>query len=306
VKVIIDIPKMQEFARQVRVGGLSIGFVPTMGFLHEGHLALVRRARSEADVVVASIFVNPMQFDRDDDFEAYPRDDERDRALLEQERVDVLFMPTAQEVYGQRAATRVSVSGLTDHLCGPVRPGHFDGVTTIVTSLFNMVLPDLAFFGEKDYQQLQIIRRMTRDLHLPVRIVSLPTVREPDGLAMSSRNERLGDVGRERARALSRGLERSVAEFVAGEDDADALVATARAVVEKTGGIDIEYLELVDGDTLSRATKADERSVIAIAAWVEGVRLIDNVVFSRWLSQYEEAPADEEAAAPIHGVHTDA
>ncbi|MEE8311719.1 MAG: pantoate--beta-alanine ligase [Candidatus Binatia bacterium] len=306
MKIITDIPKMQEFARQVRVGGLSIGLVPTMGSLHEGHLALVRCARSEADVVVASIFVNPKQFDRDEDFAAYPRDEERDRALLEQERVDVLFMPTAQAVYGERAATRVSVSGLSDHLCGPVRPGHFDGVTTIVTALFNMVLPDLAFFGEKDYQQLQIIRRMTRDLHLPVRIVSLPTVREADGLAMSSRNERLGEAGRKRARALSLGLEASVAEFAAGEDDADALIATARVVVEKTGGIDIEYLELVDGDTLGRARTADERSVIAIAAWVDGVRLIDNVVFSRWLSQYEETPAEEEATGPNNGVHTDA
>ena len=305
MKIITDIAKMQEFARQVRLGGLTIGFVPTMGCLHEGHLELVRRARHEADVVIASIFVNPTQFDREDDYETYPRDDERDRALLERERVDVLFTPRAEDLYIDGGATRVVVSGLTDNLCGPVRPGHFDGVTTVVAALFNIVLPDFAVFGEKDYQQLQVIRRMTRDLHMPVRIVAAPTVREPDGLAMSSRNARLGAEGRQHARVLSRALDACVAEFAAGEDDAAALLRVARAVVEGPGAIEIEYLELVDGDTLAASETADEGSVVAIAAWVEGVRLIDNVIFARWLSQYDEAPACE-ATTPIHGVHTDA
>ena len=305
MKVITDIAKMQEFARQVRLGGLTIGFVPTMGFLHDGHLELVRRAREQTDVVVSSIFVNPAQFDRSDDFDAYPRDDARDRSLLEQERVDVLFMPAAGEVYGDGAATRVVVTELTDHLCGPGRPGHFDGVTTVVAALFNMVLPDIAYFGEKDYQQLQIIRRMTSDLHIPVRIESLPTVREADGLAMSSRNARLTPDGRTRARAVSRALDASVTAFTAGCDAAAELLGAARAVIEAEGGIEIEYLELVDGETLAAAETADEASVVAIAAWVDGVRLIDNVIFSRWLAQYGEQ-AESDLARPNNGVHTDA
>ncbi len=305
MKVIRDIDKMQEFARQVRLGGLTIGFVPTRGFLHEGHLELVRHARDEADVVVVSIFVNPTQFDRSDDFDAYPRDDARDRALLEGERVEVLFMPEADAVYLADAATRVGVNGLTDTLCGPGRPGHFEGVTTVVAALFNMVMPDVAVFGEKDYQQLCVIRRMARDLHSPVRIASAPTVREPDGLAMSSRNARLGQEGREAASVIPAALEACVEAFASGEDDAQALLGVAREVMASRAGVEIEYLELVDADSLEAMTTASERSVVAAAAWVDGVRLIDNLIFSRWLSEYGDGePAGQ--IGTIHGVHSDA
>ena len=281
MKVIRDIDKMQEFARQVRLGGLTIGFVPTMGFLHEGHLELVRNAQDEADVVVVSIFDNPTQFDRSDDFDAYPRDDARDRALLEGERVEVLFMPEADEVYLADAATRVGVNGLTDTLCGPGRPGHFEGVTTVVAALFNMVMPDVAVFGEKDYQQLCVIRRMARDLHSPVRIASAPTVREPDGLAMSSRNARLSADERAIAPAIHRGLQAATDAYLAGERRCEALLARAREVLDAAAAIEVEYLQVVDGSSLRPVGEADDGSVIAIAAGLGPVRLIDNIMFAR-------------------------
>jgi len=286
MKTITGIAKMQEFSRQVRTGGLTIGFVPTMGFLHEGHLELVRQARRDADVVVVSIFVNPTQFNRSDDFESYPRDEERDHDLLCAERVDVLFTPSAADVYTPGAATSVAVEGLTGSLCGPRRPGHFEGVTTVVASLFNMVLPDFAVFGEKDYQQLQVIRRMTADLHFPVRIDSSPTVREADGLAMSSRNARLSAADRELAPLVSRALTTALQAFAQGERRAAALQDVARNVLAALDQFEVEYLDVVDGQTLQPVDTADESSVIAIAAWLGGVRLIDNIVFSRWPAEY--------------------
>jgi len=322
VKVITSIAKMQEFSRQVAAAGLRVGLVPTMGYLHEGHLDLVRRARREADVVVVSIFVNPTQFDRREDFDKYPRNDERDRQMLTAERVDVLFAPSADDVYASGAASKVRVDGLTDGLCGPHRPGHFDGVTTIVASLFNMVLPHFAVFGEKDYQQLQVIRRMTSDLHFPVEIVAAPTVREADGLAMSSRNARLSDEERKTAVLLSRGLMHAASAFAAGERDAATLCALARQQIAGDGRMEIEYLELVDGRTLEPVATGDERSVLAAAVWLGGVRLIDNIVFARWLAEADGGPAETRrcehdeplkhtspampAAATRNGVTTDA
>jgi pantoate--beta-alanine ligase len=307
VKVITSIAKMQEFSRQVHIAGLTVGFVPTMGYLHEGHLELVRRARREADVVVVSIFVNPKQFDRDDDFEQYPRDDRHDRGLLEGEHVEVLFMPNAEDVYTRDAATNVAVERLTDELCGPHRPGHFDGVTTVVAALFNMVLPDFAVFGEKDYQQLQVIRRMVHDLHFPVRIVAAPIVREADGLAMSSRNARLSSAARDTAALISSGLAAVASAFVGGERRADVLLAIARDTLATAPDIEIEYLDLVDGKTLGPVQWADERSVIAIAAWIGDVRLIDNIVLARWLSEHDSGSldgadvADDPAASATSG-----
>jgi pantoate--beta-alanine ligase len=273
----------------------------------------VRRARREADVVVVSIFVNPTQFDRREDFDKYPRNDAHDRELLEGERVEVLFQPDASEVYDAAAATTVGVSGLTGTLCGPRRPGHFDGVTTVVASLFNMVLPHFAVFGEKDYQQLQVIRRMTRDMHFPVRIVSAPTVREFDGLAMSSRNARLSEEDRQTAVLLSRGLRAAAEAFAAGQSRSDALAEVVRESLSKTDRIEVEYLEIVDGQTLKPVEMADEGSVIAAAVWLGGVRLIDNVVLARWLA--EQASDDDTVGCPgaAHdagragiGVNTDA
>lgn len=284
MKIVTSIAKMQELARQFRGGGLTIGFVPTMGYLHDGHLELVRRARTECDVVVVSIFVNPTQFNSREDFEKYPRDVAADRAVLEHVGVDVLFTPEAGEVYADGAATTVKVSTLGDHLCGPVRPGHFDGVATIVAALFNMVMPDVAVFGEKDWQQLQIVRRMVRDLHMPVRIVGVATMRESDGLAMSSRNARLDDAEREIAPAIYRGLSAAVAAYRGGERSSAALIDRARRAIDATGAFRIEYLEVVDGEALVPVETANDGCVMAVAAFLGGVRLIDNVSLARPLA----------------------
>ncbi len=281
MKTITSISKMQEFSRQLHAGGLTVGFVPTMGYLHDGHLELVRRARTECDTVVVSIFVNPTQFNNRDDFEKYPRDLIADSAVLEHAGVDVLFSPEASEVYATGAATHVHVAALGDHLCGPTRPGHFDGVTTIVAALFNMVMPDVAVFGEKDWQQLQIVRRMARDLHMPVKIVGVPTLRESDGLALSSRNARLGEKERALAPTIHRALSVAVDAYHGGEKQSSAVLARARAVIEETGAFRIDYLELVDGEALKPVETANDGSVVAVAAFLGGVRLIDNVSLAR-------------------------
>jgi len=305
MKVIADIAKMQEFGRQVRTGGLRLGLVPTMGYLHEGHLELLRRARAECDVVVASIFVNPTQFNNPDDFAHYPRDPDADAALLAEERVDVLFVPEASVVYAADASTRVSVEGLGSSLCGPGRPGHFDGVATVVAALFNMVGPDLAFFGEKDYQQLQIIRRMVRDLHFPLRVVGVANVRERDGLALSSRNARLSDEQRRVAPAIYEALHAAADSYLDGETNAASLQVAARARLAAHPSIAVEYLEIVDGDSLQSVETADDSSVIAVAAELGAVRLIDNIIFARARREREAAARLGAEASPM-GVGTDA
>ncbi len=298
MKIIANIAKMQEFSRQVRLGGLSVGFVPTMGYLHDGHLELVRRARTECDVVVASIFVNPTQFNNPADFDKYPRNDQRDAELLLSERTDVLFKPHADDVYVGDASTTVAVSGLTDSLCGPGRPGHFEGVATVVTALFNMVGADKAFFGEKDFQQLQVIRRMVRDLHVPVEIVGVPTRRESDGLAMSSRNARLTEGQRKLAPVIYRALNAAVDAYIEGEDEAVAVVDAARAELSSVEELEVEYLELVDARTMKPAETADENSVLAVAALLGDVRLIDNILFARALAPDAAFDACEAHAVP--------
>jgi len=300
MKVITNIRKMQEFSRQVRGAGLRIGFVPTMGYLHEGHVELVRHAREHSDVVVVSIFVNPAQFDRKDDFDRYPRDEQGDIALLEHEGVEVLFMPKAEEVYAPGAATRVRVEGLTDGLCGPRRPGHFEGVATVVAALLNMVGPDRAWFGEKDYQQLQVIRRMVSDLHIPVEIIGVETVREPDGVAMSSRNARLTQEQREIAPVIRRALCAMADGYLAGETSAVRLTDTARAVLATQPDVRLEYLEVVDGASLKGVERADDHTVIAIAAWLGDVRLIDNIVLSR-VREHADVPSAAAVPTHIHG-----
>ncbi|HXC52205.1 MAG TPA: pantoate--beta-alanine ligase [Candidatus Limnocylindrales bacterium] len=280
MKIVRSVAKMQELSRQARAGGLTVGFVPTMGYLHDGHLSLLKRARELSDLVVVSIFVNPTQFNNPEDFENYPRDDKTDAALLEEEGVDVLFMPPASEVYPAGAATRISVAGLSGELCGKFRPGHFEGVATVVAALFNMVLPDFAVFGKKDFQQLQVIRRMVRDLHFPLRIVEAETVRERDGLAMSSRNARLSAAEREEAPVIHRALDAASALFAAGERDSSRLVAEAAGVLAGCAALRTEYLEVVDPDAIAATEVADERSVMAIAAWLGPVRLIDNVTLA--------------------------
>ena len=300
MKIVRSVAKMQELSRQARAGGLAVGFVPTMGYLHDGHVSLVRRAREESDLVVVSIFVNPTQFNNPEDFENYPRDDKTDAALLEEEGVDVLFMPSPKDVYPAGAATHVSVSGLSSELCGKYRPGHFEGVATVVAALFNMVLPDLAVFGRKDFQQLHIIRRMVADLHFPVRIVEADTMRERDGLAMSSRNARLSAAERQLAPVVHEALASASALFAAGERRTAALVDQASRVLATCDALRVEYLEVVDPDAVTGTSVADERSVMAVAAWLGPVRLIDNMDLAETRSPVSERSPTGTA---LHGRH---
>jgi pantoate--beta-alanine ligase len=251
-----------------------------MGAFHDGHLSLIRQAREECATVVVSLFVNPAQFGPGEDHAAYPRDEERDAALAAELGADILFAPPHEEVYPPGFDTTVEVHGLTDVLCGDPRHRgreHFRGVTTVVTKLLNMVAPDVAYFGQKDAQQAIVIRKLVRDLDMPVRIEVLPTVREPDGLAMSSRNAYLSAEERERALALSRALRAADAEVAAGRRDAAAVLAAARAELDARG-VEPEYLELRSADDLSPAQRVNGRTLLAIAARVGRARLIDNTV----------------------------
>jgi pantoate--beta-alanine ligase len=259
-------------------GGETFGLVPTMGALHEGHLSLVRAARKECDLVAASIFVNPIQFGSSEDLAKYPRNFDRDRSLLEQEDVDVLFAPRVEEMYPAGAVTYVTVEGLSDKLCGRSRPGHFRGVTTVVAKLFNIVEPNLAFFGQKDAAQAAIIRRMVRDLNIPVQIVTCPIVREPDGLAMSSRNVYLDSAQRKSALALYRSLLRVREHFDQGKRKAIKLIETGLRAFAEEPSVRLDYLEIVDPDTLDRVDEVSQTVLVAVAAFVGNTRLIDNIV----------------------------
>jgi pantoate--beta-alanine ligase len=263
-----------------RGAGRTIGLVPTMGCLHEGHLSLLRAARAECDVVVISLFVNPAQFGAGEDLERYPRDEQRDAELAAGAGADLIYAPPVEEVYPEGFATHVAVEGLTEVLCGdPARrgPEHFRGVTTVVAKLFNSVQPDVAYFGQKDAQQLAAIRRMVRDLDLPLRVEALPIVREADGLAMSSRNAYLAPAERERAAALHRALSAVEGAAAAGAALADALAAGGSELA--AAGVEPEYLEARDPDDLLPAVELGERPVlVAVAAQIGAARLIDNVV----------------------------
>jgi pantoate--beta-alanine ligase len=263
-----------------RRDGRAIGLVPTMGFLHEGHLSLIRRARSECDEVVVSLFVNPAQFDDASDLDAYPRDEARDARLAAAAGASLLFAPAPAEVYPAGFSTTVSVRGVTEPLEGAHRGvGHFDGVTTVVTKLLNMVGPEVAYFGQKDAQQALVIRKLARDLDLPVRIEVAPTVREPDGLALSSRNVRLAGGDRERALALSRALRAAEQAVAAGDRTAAGVRAAALAQLHRLA-VEPEYLELVSTDTLAPIETIDGEALLAVAARVGDVRLIDNITLS--------------------------
>jgi pantoate--beta-alanine ligase len=280
VKLIRARDELRAAIAPARREGGRIGLVPTMGFLHEGHVSLLRAARAECDLVVMSLFVNPTQFGPGEDLDRYPRDEERDLHLAAEAGVDLVYAPAPEDVYPQDFATSVEVEGgLTSVLDGdPSRrgPGHFRGVTTVVAKLFNSVQPDVAYFGQKDAQQAAVIRRMVRDLDFPVQIEVLPTVREPDGLAMSSRNAYLDPRAREQAAALSRAL--SVAEGVVREGGLSAALDAARAEL-RAAGIEPEYLEARDAEQLTPTSELDGRPVlVAVAAQVGGARLIDNVL----------------------------
>ena len=283
MRIVRGVAELRREVGAARKGGRGrpparIGFVPTMGFLHEGHLSLVEEARGRSGLVVMSIFVNPLQFGPGEDFEKYPRDEARDARLAQEAGVDLLFVPPVEEVYpDQELVVRVVPKRMVDRLCGLSRPGHFEGVLTVVAKLFGMVQPDVAVFGQKDWQQATLIRRMVKDLDMPVEVVVAPIVREADGLALSSRNVYLSPPQRERALSLSRGLFAARDAFGEGVTDAERLKAKVRGTM-RGSDVEPEYIELVDPDTLEPLEAAAPGAVLAIAARVGETRLIDNLI----------------------------
>jgi pantoate--beta-alanine ligase len=256
---------------------LRVGLVPTMGALHDGHLSLLGAARAECDLVVMSVFVNPLQFGPSEDLAAYPRDEARDAALAQEAGVDLLFTPAAEEIYPPGFATSVVVRGVSERLEGAQRPGHFEGVATVVAKLLNIVAPEVAYFGQKDAQQAIVIKRLVADLDMPVRIEVCPTVREHDGLAQSSRNAYLSAEERARATSISRALERTAQLIAHGERDSRTAVAAARGELA-AHDLEPEYLEIVDPDTLEPVKRVERPVIVALAARVGRARLIDNVI----------------------------
>jgi len=280
VRTYTTVEEMRAASRAARLGGLRVGLVPTMGALHEGHLSLVRAAQAQCEAVAVSIFVNPLQFGPNEDLAKYPRTFEHDCELLEQEDVDFLFAPSVEEMYPEKAITYVTVEGLSEKLCGRSRPGHFQGVTTVVAKLFHIVEPDLAFFGQKDAAQATIIRRMVRDLNFPVEIIVCPIVREVDGLAMSSRNAYLNPQERKSALVLYRALKEIQRKFEQSERSPFQLIEAGTQVLVQEPGVRLDYLEIVDPDTLDPVEKITSTVLVAVAAFVGGTRLIDNVVLA--------------------------
>ncbi len=284
MKTVTTRAELRAAVALARARGARIGLVPTMGYLHEGHLALVDAARASVGaggVVVMSVFVNPLQFGPGEDLERYPRDLPRDAQLAAARGVDLLFAPTTEQMYpAGEPQVQVVPGAMADRLCGAFRPGHFRGVLTVVAKLFNLVQPDVAVFGRKDFQQAMLIRRLVRDLDFPIEVVVAPTVREADGLALSSRNVYLSPPDRQAAVALSRALAAARAAFAGGERAATKLLAMARAVLEAEPRLRLQYLELVDPDTLEPAERPDGRSVLAVAAHLGATRLIDNAALA--------------------------
>lgn len=267
---------LQENTRAWKMAGEVVGVVPTMGALHDGHLSLVAAAKQACDRVIVTIFVNPKQFNNPDDLENYPRTEEDDAAKLARFGIDAVYVPDVDQIYPEGFATTVSVAGLTDVLCGAHRPGHFDGVATVVTKLFTQTMADKAFFGQKDFQQLQVVRRLSADLDLGVEVIGCPTIREEDGLAMSSRNLLLSDRARVKAPALNEAME-AMAEGLRAGGNATELGAAARERILKAGFNEVEYLDLRANEDLSLLETPDRPARLLAAAWLAGVRLIDNI-----------------------------
>lgn len=278
MKVISLVSDMQETANSLRAMGHTIGFVPTMGYLHEGHLRLVEVAKEHARIVVVSIFVNPTQFGPKEDYNRYPRDPEGDLRKLSELKVDYVFMPDAKEMYPEGFQTVVSVKELTKGLCGASRPGHFDGVATVVTKLFNIVKPHFAVFGQKDYQQLTVISRMVKDLNMDIEIIGVPTVREPDGLAMSSRNSYLSQEERQSALCLYKSIQRAQEMVSGGERDADIITEELKRFILSHPFTKIDYVTIVHPYTLEELKTVQEESLLALAVFVGKTRLIDNAI----------------------------
>jgi pantoate--beta-alanine ligase len=280
MRICATISEARATCGTVRANRERLGLVPTMGALHEGHLSLIRAAKTQCDAVAVSIFVNPTQFGPAEDLSKYPRQFDRDCQLLENEGVEILFAPQVEEIYPNGAVTWVLVEGLSEKLDGRSRPGHFRGVTTIVAKLFHIIEPEVAFFGQKDAAQLAVIRRMVRDLDFPVEIVACPIVREPDGLAMSSRNAYLSHEERTWALVLQHSLRRVQAEFEAGEKDASKLIRSGKEVFAGEPEARLDYFEIVGPDTLDPVERISRKSLVAVAAYVGSTRLIDNTVLN--------------------------
>ena len=278
MKVVRSVQQMVKIASAWRREGVDVAFVPTMGALHEGHLSLVRAAKKSHGRTVVSVFVNPMQFGPHEDFRQYPRNFRKDASLLSRTGVDVIFYPEVSDMFPDGFGTKVSVPGLSESLCGRFRPGHFDGVATVVAKLFAIVRPTAAFFGQKDYQQCKVIERMTQDLNLGVKIRSMPIVREKDGLAMSSRNQYLSAGERARAAGIYRVLGRAREAVQGGQGNAHILQAGARRQLTRQGIRRIDYVQIVDTDTLEPLSKVRSKAVMALAVWIGNTRLIDNMV----------------------------
>lgn len=278
MRVLSTVAEMQAACREVRRSGKSLGLVPTMGALHEGHLSLVRAARAHNQVVATSIFVNPLQFGPNEDFSKYPRTFDRDKQLLGAEKVDLIFAPSADEMYPEGASTTVYVRGLSEKLDGKSRPGHFQGVTTVVAKLFEIVRPDRAYFGQKDAAQAALIRKMVQDLNIDLELIICPIVREHDGLAMSSRNTYLNPEQRKQALVLYRSLMRMQTLADRGESSSSALSDAGKQVLAEEPGIKLDYLEIVNPHSLDPVPDITQGALVAVAAWVGTTRLIDNIV----------------------------
>jgi pantoate--beta-alanine ligase len=278
------IAEVRDWVRAARRKGRSIGLVPTMGYFHEGHLELMRRARAENDLVVVSLFVNPTQFGPREDFRTYPRDPERDADLARGVGVDLLFTPAPEEMYPSEQAAWVQVEQITDRLEGASRPGHFRGVATVVAKLFNIVPADRAYFGQKDFQQLQVVRRMVRDLNFPVTVVAVPTVREPDGLAMSSRNTYLSPEERRAATVLYRALHHGQELIAGGQTDATRIRMAMQALISREPLARLDYLSIADPETFREQEKITLPTLLSLAVCIGRTRLIDNLLI-------EPAPA---------------
>jgi pantoate--beta-alanine ligase len=299
MRVVRRVSEVRAALEPSRLPGRTIGLVPTMGALHEGHLSLIERAREQCDVVVVSLFVNPSQFNESGDLERYPRQEERDREMAKQAGADLLFAPPTEEVYPAGFSTSVEVLGLTDRLEGAVRgSSHFRGVTTVVCKLLNMVCPDVAYFGQKDAQQAIVVRRLVEDLNIPVRIEVGPTVREEDGLAMSSRNIQLDPDERSRALALHAALQAAEKAVAEGTASTEEILATGRAAMEPFG-VEPEYLALVGRDTLEPVARLDEPALLAVAARFGATRLIDNIVLDPAVQSKPTTPRETQATCSV-------
>ena len=279
MEIIKTVRDMQNFSESLRLQGKRIAFVPTMGYFHDGHLKLMEEGKKRADCLITSIYVNPSQFSPDEDLDKYPRDFERDERLSRNVGVDIIFYPPDSQMYPENYQTYVTVENVTDNLCGLTRPVHFRGVATVCAKLFNIVKPHVTIFGGKDFQQLVVIKRMVTDLNMDVEVVGLATVREPDGLAMSSRNAYLKEDERESALSLSRSLKLAGSLYDQGQRDAGVIIKEVKNFIGRHAGARIDYVKICDVETMRDVARLEKRSVLALAVWVGVPRLIDNYVF---------------------------